>query len=118
MCFDYLPAFFGHYLQLFPFCCNSEALTLRVPDTQEYFRGFAQAVAIVFFGRWLIQMKNHVRENFGADEDRIRFLRTYQIFSAKFILEVCGGAGAIWGFSEVLTLRNAETVREKYKCLT
>jgi len=88
----------------------SEALTLRVPDTQEYFRGFAQAVAIVFFGRWLIQMKNHVRENFGADEDRIRFLRTYQIFSAKFILEVCGGAGAIWGFSEVLTLRNAETV--------
>lgn len=89
---------------------STEALTLRVPETQEYWRGFAQAAAIVFFGRWLIQMKNYVRENFGEDKDRINFIRAYQIFSAKFILEVAGGAGAIWGFSEVCTLRNAETV--------
>jgi len=89
---------------------SSEALTLRVAETQEYWRGFAQAVAIVFFGRWLIQLKNYVRENFGEDQYRIKFIRVYQIFSAKFILEVAGGAGAIWGFSEVCTLRNAETV--------
>ncbi len=33
-----------------------------------------------------------------------------RIFSAKLVLEVFGGAGAIWGFSEAVTLRNPHTV--------
>jgi hypothetical protein len=33
-----------------------------------------------------------------------------RIFSAKLVLEVFGGAGAIWGFSEALTLRTPFTV--------
>ena len=32
--------------------------------------------------------------------------RLLQTFSAKLILEVMGGAGAVWGFSEVVGLRN------------
>mmetsp|Transcript_6995 Transcript_6995/g.10480 ORF Transcript_6995/g.10480 Transcript_6995/m.10480 type:complete len:102 (-) Transcript_6995:44-349(-) len=37
-------------------------------------------------------------------------LRLYQIFSAKLVLEVFGGAGAIWGFSEAVGLRVPSTV--------
>eukprot|EP00584_Thalassiosira_punctigera_P003656 CAMPEP_0172536268 /NCGR_PEP_ID=MMETSP1067-20121228/8063_1 /TAXON_ID=265564 ORGANISM="Thalassiosira punctigera, Strain Tpunct2005C2" /NCGR_SAMPLE_ID=MMETSP1067 /ASSEMBLY_ACC=CAM_ASM_000444 /LENGTH=66 /DNA_ID=CAMNT_0013321307 /DNA_START=101 /DNA_END=298 /DNA_ORIENTATION=+ len=37
-------------------------------------------------------------------------LRLYQIFTAKLVLEVMGGAGAIWGFSEAVGLRVASTV--------
>merc|ERR1712008_187655 len=40
----------------------------------------------------------------------MRWVRLLQIFSAKLVLEVFGGAGAIWGFSEVLTLRKPETL--------
>merc|ERR1711935_222436 len=36
--------------------------------------------------------------------------KLFQMFAAKLVLEVFGGGGAIWGFSEVLTLRNAHTV--------
>ena len=33
-----------------------------------------------------------------------------QVFAAKFVLEVMGGAGAIWGFSEAIGWRNLENV--------
>lgn len=36
--------------------------------------------------------------------------RLLQTFSAKLVLEVFGGAGAIWGFSEVIGLRRPETI--------
>jgi len=32
-----------------------------------------------------------------------------QTFLAKIVLEVFGGGGAIWGFSEVITFRNPST---------
>lgn len=35
-----------------------------------------------------------------------QWIRLLQIFSARLVLEVFGGAGAIWGFSEALGLRN------------
>ncbi len=37
-------------------------------------------------------------------------LRLFQIFSARLVLEVFGGAGAIWGFSEAVGLRTNATV--------
>ena len=36
--------------------------------------------------------------------------RLVQIFSAKLVLEVFGGAGAIWGFSEAIGFRVPHTV--------
>mmetsp|Transcript_5260 Transcript_5260/g.9661 ORF Transcript_5260/g.9661 Transcript_5260/m.9661 type:complete len:125 (+) Transcript_5260:115-489(+) len=39
-----------------------------------------------------------------------KLLRLLQIFSAKLVLEVFGGAGAIWGFSEAVGLRVASNV--------
>ncbi|KAL7545404.1 hypothetical protein ACHAWF_008764 [Thalassiosira exigua] len=37
-------------------------------------------------------------------------LQFFHIFSAKLVLEVFGGAGAIWGFSEAVGLRVPSTV--------
>ncbi|KAL7532542.1 hypothetical protein ACHAXR_004693 [Thalassiosira sp. AJA248-18] len=39
-----------------------------------------------------------------------KLLRLCQIFSAKLVLEVFGGAGAIWGFSEAVGLRVSSTI--------
>ena len=38
-------------------------MTLRNPETQEYWRGWAQCAAIVFFVRWLIQMRDFLRND-------------------------------------------------------
>lgn len=39
-----------------------------------------------------------------------QLIRLAQVFSAKLVLEVFGGAGAIWGFSEAVGLRVPHTV--------
>lgn len=39
------------------------------------------------------------------------FLRWYDAFIVKLILEVFGAVGAVWGFSEIVTLRNHETTK-------
>lgn len=39
-----------------------------------------------------------------------QFIRLLQEFGAKLVLEVFGGAGAIWGFSEAAGLRSSETI--------
>lgn len=39
-----------------------------------------------------------------------KVLRLLQISSANLVLQVFGGAGAIWGFSEAIGLRVASTV--------
>ena len=43
------------------------------------------------------------------ERDNASTRRVIQIFSAKLVLEVFGGAGAIWGFSEAVGLRNKNT---------
>jgi len=90
----------------------SESLTLRNPETQEFWRRWAICVAIIFFCRYLLQLRDYLNEMRGypssiAGADP--WVRFYQIFGAKLVLEVFGGAGAIWGFSEVMTYRNADT---------
>jgi len=90
----------------------SEVVTLRNPTTQEQWRFNAAVVGAIFFARFLLQVKDYVAEMFGEKNpyvDAKTYSRLIQIFSAKLVLEVFGGGGAIWGFSEVLTLRNPET---------
>mmetsp|Transcript_5938 Transcript_5938/g.11221 ORF Transcript_5938/g.11221 Transcript_5938/m.11221 type:complete len:109 (+) Transcript_5938:113-439(+) len=41
---------------------------------------------------------------------RSLILQCVQTFSAKLVLEVFGGGGAIWGFSEAIGLRDSSTV--------
>eukprot|EP00549_Striatella_unipunctata_P023408 CAMPEP_0118683862 /NCGR_PEP_ID=MMETSP0800-20121206/6298_1 /TAXON_ID=210618 ORGANISM="Striatella unipunctata, Strain CCMP2910" /NCGR_SAMPLE_ID=MMETSP0800 /ASSEMBLY_ACC=CAM_ASM_000638 /LENGTH=320 /DNA_ID=CAMNT_0006580453 /DNA_START=747 /DNA_END=1709 /DNA_ORIENTATION=+ len=90
----------------------SESLTLRYAETQEFWRKWASFVAVIFFGRFLLQMRDFLREMRGLPSSIVGmdpWIRFYQIFAAKLVLEVFGGAGAIWGFSEVMTFRNPET---------
>ena len=44
----------------------------------------------------------------SSDDNKL--IRLLQIFSARLILEVFGGAGAIWGFSEAVGLRVTSTI--------
>ncbi len=44
----------------------------------------------------------------GSDSDKL--IRLLQDFGAKLVLEVFGGSGAIWGFSEAIGLRVPSTV--------
>jgi ABC-type multidrug transport system fused ATPase/permease subunit len=88
----------------------SEALTLRNHETVEFWRHAASIVGVIFFTRWCLQVNDFLKQMKGEELDSIDpWVRFYQIFSAKLVLEVFGGAGAIWGFSEVLTLRNPAT---------
>ena len=48
--------------------------------------------------------------NSSDDENTNKLIRLLQIFSARLILEVFGGAGAIWGFSEAIGLRDQSTI--------
>jgi len=90
----------------------SETLTLRNDDTVGFWRSAALLVGIIFFGRYLLQALDFIKQiNVKAPSvatigRRIRFV---QIFSARLVLDVFGGGGAIWGFSEAMRFRTEET---------
>jgi len=102
----------------------SETVTLRrVAETNnnEFYRWMAAVVGIIFMVRFLLQMLEFVRimmnnntKNIINDDDNTTevepcWKQFYQIFATKLVLEVFGSTGAIWGFSEVLTLRTSST---------
>jgi len=90
-----------------------EAATFRVPETQEFWRFNALTVGFIFFIRWFSQIKDFKLEakygNSTLSMNSSQWIRLFQIFGAKLVLEVFGGGGAIWGFSEAATLRVPET---------
>jgi hypothetical protein len=95
----------------------SEALTLRYPETQEFWRQVAAFVGAAFFFRWILQMKDYFKDIKGNPNPVYKNhsgMRCLQVFTAKMILEVWGGAGAIWGFSEAMSLRRPDT-QEYYR---
>jgi len=91
----------------------SEVLTLRNPVTQELWRFNALTMGFIMFLRYLLQMKDYIISVKYPDAviiiSKHQWIRLIQVYSAKIVLEVFGGGGAIWGFSEVLTLRRPET---------
>jgi len=88
----------------------SEAMSLRRPDTQEYYRFYALSIGLIFFSRLVLQAQDFMKgPNYSADAGKNKWTRYTQIFTARIVLEVMGGGGAIWGFSEVCTLRRPET---------
>mmetsp|Transcript_30213 Transcript_30213/g.46263 ORF Transcript_30213/g.46263 Transcript_30213/m.46263 type:complete len:257 (-) Transcript_30213:55-825(-) len=91
----------------------SEVATVRYSETIPFWRTWALIVATVFLFRYMCQARDFIREIRGLPTTSLEgmdpWLRFYQIFLAKLVLEVFGGAGAIWGFSEIMTWRNPET---------
>jgi len=90
----------------------SEVCTLRNPTTQEFWRWNALLIGLIFYIRWMLQIRDAISQFKGdvaAIGEKGQWTRSLEIFFAKFVLEVAGGAGAMWGSSEVLTLRNPQT---------
>jgi len=98
----------------------SEAMSLRRPETQEWYRFYALSIGCIFFIRWCFQIEQFRKgDDTKADASKDSYRRYFQIFSAKMVLEVFGGGGAIWGFSEVCNLRRPDTQEEwRVKALT
>ncbi len=71
----------------------SEVITFRNPATQEFWRFNAQVAGFIFFFRWLLQISDYLKKQ---SRDEASTSRLFQIFSARLVLEVFGGAGAIW----------------------
>jgi len=86
----------------------SEAIGLRVPSSVWFWQPCALTFGAIFFGRWLSQVHDYVIDEGIQIDDKLK--RLLQIFSAKLVLEVFGGAGAIWGFSEAIGLRTSSTL--------
>jgi len=71
----------------------SEVITFRNPATQELWRFNAQVAGFIFFFRWLLQISDYMKKQ---TNDEASITRLFQIFTARLVLEVFGGAGAIW----------------------
>ena len=98
----------------------SEAIGFRVPSTVWFWRPCALAFGVIFFEWWLLQIQDYILEEniliFGGKAARgednkqvsltktnsVKILIFVQIFSTTLVLEVFGGGGAIWGFSEAI----------------
>jgi len=87
---------------------SQQVCNFRDAETADVWRFNALTVGVVFFIRWLLQIKDFITDN-DVDEKSDPFIRLFQIFSARLVLEVFGAGGAIWGFSEVCTFRRPET---------
>lgn len=79
----------------------SEVITFRNPATQETWRFNAQVVGFIFFFRWLLQISDYLKKQ---TRDEASPSRLFQIFTARLVLEVFGGAGAIWYVPKMLFL--------------
>ena len=58
----------------------------RDAETVNVWRFNALAVGVVFFIRWLLQIKDFITDN-DVDEKSDPFIRLFQIFSARLVLE-------------------------------
>lgn len=81
---------------------SSEVVRLRDSDTVWFWRPASKLVVLVFGITWMLEMVAYCR---AKDENRNPIIRWYRVLIARFILDVLGGAGAIWGSSEALGAR-------------
>ena len=97
---------------------NCDIFLLRKTDEgNRISRIYSIIVGCIF----LIRYYWHAKHWFQTGEDfppstkhhrRTHRLEFVQIQASKFILQVLGGAGALWGSAEVLTFRNSATTTE------
>jgi hypothetical protein len=80
-----------------------------------------RVVAMMVGGIFLVRYWWHIKHWWQHEREylpiKIRHRRThrlsfFQIHASKFVLQVLGGAGAIWGCSEAATLRNSTNVMQ------
>jgi hypothetical protein len=91
----------------------AEAVTLRNADNALGWRIAAMSVGTMFLIRWVFEILAYClyMSTLWSDPSSIHMIivRWYEAFIVKLILEVFGAVGAVWGFSEIVTLRTSET---------
>lgn len=91
----------------------AEAVTLRNADNALGWRIAAILVGAVFLMRWIFQMLAYCLYMSTIWSDPSSILMTIigwcEVVVVNLILEVFGAIGAVWGFSEIITLRTSET---------
>jgi hypothetical protein len=89
--------------------------TTTINNNNNVWRPIAMTAFIVY----CIRLYGHVKHYLEREKDfppiklhhrRLHRLPFIQIFGTKFLLQVCGGAGALWGSSEVLQWRTTENI--------
>lgn len=89
----------------------SEVINWRNPETVWFWRPVALTFGAIFFCRWILQICDYIGDEMPSVAiTAYQMKRCAEIFSAKLVLEVFGGAGAIWGFSEAVGFRTPATV--------
>lgn len=90
----------------------SDALTLRTPDNGKQWR-IASVVVLFLFGiRWVLQIFTYCLCFYSFMEKRPLFTKALgwcEVLLVRFVLVVLGATGAVWGVSEIVTLRTPET---------
>ena len=91
----------------------AEAVTLRNAENALKWRIAAILVGTMFLIRWIFQMLAYClyMSTLWSNPSSVHMtiVRWYEAFIVKLILEVFGAVGAVWGFSEILTLRTTES---------
>ena len=95
---------------------SAEIATLRNSGNRRSWVLIASIFLCMFFVRWVFQVVAYLlyMPSLWADESSIQMkaVRWMNAGPVFVILDVLGAAGAIWGSSEVATLRNAENVED------
>ena len=90
---------------------SAEVATLRNPSTTSEWRLVSVVVGCIFLIRWMFQISAYCLCIPTRDPTTFMMsaLRFFDAFIVTFILEVLGAAGAVWGSSEIATLRHPKT---------
>ena len=97
---------------------NCDIFLLRTTD--EGIR-ISRIYAIIVGGIFFVRYYWHAKHRFQTNEDflppkeqhrRTQRLEFFQIHASKFVLQVLGSAGAVWGSAEVVTFRKPTTTTE------
>ena len=93
---------------------STEVINWRNDSNSIFFRNLALLAFVVFLIRLYWHAKHWLEHEHDFPYVKIHHRRQHmihflQVFSAKFLLQVMGGAGAVWGSSEAIGLRRPET---------
>lgn len=89
-----------------------DALTLRTPENTEGWRIVSIIVLCLAAVRWFLQIGTYCLCFFNLMERRPlfkSFVGWFEVIIVRFLLVVLGAIGAVWGMSEILTLRTPDT---------
>ena len=89
---------------------SSEIVTLRNYDNAAGWRVTATVAGCAFLVRWMLQVVNRFATFWSFPLfKQTATVRWFEAGVTTLVLEVLGAAGAMWGFSEIVLLRNPET---------